>query len=123
MLTTFYPPHSFGGDGIGIQRLARALVRRGHRVTVVHDVDAFTALHLGPLPEATPEPEGLEVVRLRSRLGVLSPALTQQTGRPLANGRALRALVERGRFDVLHFNNVSLIGGPGLLSIGDGINL
>ena len=23
MLTTFYPPHNFGGDGIGIQRLAR----------------------------------------------------------------------------------------------------
>jgi hypothetical protein len=28
-LTTFYPPHNFGGDGIGVQRLARGLVRRG----------------------------------------------------------------------------------------------
>ena len=26
-VTTFYPPHNFGGDGIGAQRWARALVR------------------------------------------------------------------------------------------------
>ena len=51
-LTTFYPPHNFGGDGIGVQRLARALVRRGHRVTVVHDTDAYHSLHPAPPPEA-----------------------------------------------------------------------
>lgn len=122
-LTTFYPPHNFGGDGIAIQRLARALVRRGHRVTVVHDVDAFRALSRGAEPEVEPEPDGLEVVRLRSPLGLLSPILTQQTGRPFANGRALRRLLDRGGFDVLHFNNVSLIGGPGLLSFGSGIKV
>ena len=43
-LTTFYPPYNFGGDGVAVQRLARALVRRGHHVTVVHDVDAFETL-------------------------------------------------------------------------------
>ena len=43
-LTTFYPPHNFGGDGIAVQRLARGLVRAGHQVTVVHDTDAFAAL-------------------------------------------------------------------------------
>ena len=37
MLTTFYPPYNFGGDGIGVQRLATALVRRGCEVTVIHD--------------------------------------------------------------------------------------
>ena len=40
MFTTFYPPYSFGGDAIGIQRMARALVARGHAVTVIHDIDA-----------------------------------------------------------------------------------
>ena len=40
MVTTFYPPHSFGGDAIAVQRLARALVRRGHEVSVVSDRDA-----------------------------------------------------------------------------------
>ena len=118
-LTTFYPPYSFGGDAIGIQRFARGLVRRGHRVTVVHDVDAFNVLNPGPEPSAvSDEDEGVEVVRLRSTLRGLSPLLTQQTGRPLANGRRIREILGDGRFEVVNFHNISLLGGPGLLRLG-----
>jgi glycosyltransferase involved in cell wall biosynthesis len=116
--TTFYPPYNFGGDGIGIQRLARGLVRRGHQVTVIHDVDAFRLLRRGPDPEIVPEPEGLEVVRLESGLGSLSVLLTQQTGRPVVNAPRLRRILDEGDFDVVNFHNLSLIGGPGLLSYG-----
>ena len=123
MVTTFYPPWNFGGDGIGTQRLSRALVRRGHHVTVIHDVDAYNSLHRGPEPQPQPEPEGLHVRSLRSRLGVLSPLLTQQTGRPVVNGRAIRKILDEGAFDVVHFNNVSLVGGPGVLSAGRGIKV
>ncbi len=117
-LTTFYPPHNFGGDGIGIQRFARGLVRRGHHVTVVHDEDAYASLSKGPPPPAAPEPEGLVRVGLRSRLGVLSNLLTQQTGRPVVHGARIRRILEEGRFDVVNFHNVSLVGGPGLLGYG-----
>ncbi len=65
MLTTFYPPFHFGGDAIGVQRLSQALVRRGHHVTVIHDVDAYNALRQGAEPSVQPEPAGLEVERLR----------------------------------------------------------
>ena len=44
MFSTFYPPYSYGGDGITLQRLCRALVRAGHEVTVVHDADSYTSL-------------------------------------------------------------------------------
>ena len=27
MLTTFYPPYSFGGDAIGVERLSSAMAR------------------------------------------------------------------------------------------------
>ncbi len=30
MFTTFYPPYSFGGDAIGVQRMARALAARAN---------------------------------------------------------------------------------------------
>jgi hypothetical protein len=40
-LTTSYPRFNFGGDGLGVQRMARGLAKRGHEVTVVHDADAF----------------------------------------------------------------------------------
>jgi glycosyltransferase involved in cell wall biosynthesis len=123
MLTTFYPPYNFGGDGIGVQRLARALARRGHQVTVVHDVDAFNALHRGPEPQPTSEADGISVIRLRSGLGVLSPLLTQQTGRPVMHGARIRRLLDEQDFDVTMFHNVSLVGGPGLLRAGRGVTL
>ena len=44
MLTTFFPPYSFGGDAIAVSRLATALAKSGHDVTVIHDIDAFYSL-------------------------------------------------------------------------------
>jgi glycosyltransferase involved in cell wall biosynthesis len=117
-ITTFYPPYNFGGDGIGVQRFARALARRGHHVTVISDVDAYAALSPSMPPEPPPDEAGVREVRLRSRLGIVSPLLTHQSGRPLVHRRTLRRLVDDGRFDVVNFHNVSLVGGPGILSYG-----
>lgn len=122
-LTTFYPPHSFGGDAIGVQRLAGALARRGHHVTVVCDVDAYNALHPGIEPATDTEPGGVRVIRLHSGLGILSVLLTHQVGRPVANSRTIARLVDVEGFDVINFHNVSLIGGPGLLRMGRGVKL
>lgn len=118
MLTTFYPPYNFGGDGMGIQRLSRGLVRAGHQVTVVHDVDAYHALHPDAPPPADGVDDGVEVIGLRSGLRALSPLLTQQTGRPVVHGRRIRRLLAERRFDVVNFHNVSLVGGPGILGYG-----
>jgi glycosyltransferase involved in cell wall biosynthesis len=119
MFSTFYPPYSYGGDGITLQRLCRALVRAGHEVTVVHDADAF--LSLGhPEPNVAPTDDGVEVVTLRSSLGVVSVLLTYQFGRPVVHGAEIEALLAGRRFDVVHFHNASLVGGPGLFAFGRG---
>ena len=118
LLTTFYPPFNFGGDGIDVQRMAQALVRRGHRVTVIHDVNSYEWLAGRRLPEQPVMQDGVEVIGLRSRLGVVSPLLTHQFGRPVVQGRAIEALVRQRAPDVIVFGNVSLLGGPGLLAIG-----
>ncbi|MBV6521963.1 MAG: D-inositol-3-phosphate glycosyltransferase [Gemmatimonadaceae bacterium] len=126
MLTTFYPPHSFGGDAIGIQRLSRALVRRGHHVTVVHDTDAYAVLHRGPSPEVPDhdDDQGVEVRRLHSSAPMVSTLLTQQLGRPVVNRKRIAGLLADGRYDVVNFHNVSLIGGPGLFQLaGEAVSL
>jgi len=41
----------------------------------------------------------------------LSPLITQQTGRPGLKRRELEAILARN-FDVIHFHNISLVGGP-----------
>ena len=48
IVTTFYPPYNFGGDGIYAHRLANALARRGHRVTVLHSPSAYELGAGGP---------------------------------------------------------------------------
>lgn len=118
MVTTFYPPYNFGGDGIAVQRLSRALVAAGHAVTVIHDTDAFNVLQPGralDLPLHADD-EGVKIVRLRSRLGALAPLLVQQLGRPVTHARQLRRLLGAGQWDVVNFHNVSLMGAPALLS-------
>jgi glycosyltransferase involved in cell wall biosynthesis len=106
-----------------VQRLARGLVGAGHHVTVVHDVDAYTALSRTPVPPADPEPSGLEAIPLRSGFGALSPLLTQQLGRPVLNARRIAAVLSGGQFDVINYHNVSLLGGPGLLGYGTALKL
>ncbi len=119
MLTTFYPPYNFGGDGIGIQRLSRGLVKAGHQVTVVHDADAYLSLARKEPQGDSPEPHGLEVISLRSRFGTLANLMTHQSGRPLVHGKEIQKIIQDGKFDVINFHNISLIGGPGILKFGD----
>lgn len=120
MLTTFYPPYSFGGDAIGIQRLSRGLVRRGHHVTVIHDADAFRVLAPGATPSAPDDDDdqGVRVRRMHTTRPMLNTFLTQQLGRPVVNRARLARMIGEGDFDVVNFHNVSLIGGPGLFKLG-----
>lgn len=116
--TTFYPPYAFGGDGISVQRTAMALAARGADVTVIHDKDAYLSLadKQPDEPEVT-STDGLEVVGLKSRLGIVSSLIAQQTGQALVHRRQLRSLMTRLRPDVIWHNNVSLMGAPGILGL------
>lgn len=121
MFTTFYPPYSFGGDAIGVQRMARALAARGHDVSVVHDEDSY--LILGGKPQAGGAPDGVRRIGLRGRHGLLSNLLTQQLGRPVVHAGRIREILDERRPDIIWHNNTSLIGGPGLLPMGEGLKI
>jgi glycosyltransferase involved in cell wall biosynthesis len=121
-LTTFYPPANFGGDGIQVQRLAHALAERGHSVTVVHSAEAFRTLAHGPPSVAAAEIRGITVLPIDSGVGWISPLATYLSGRPLFARPRLENVLREG-FDVLHFHNPSLLGGPSLLKMGSGIKL
>jgi glycosyltransferase involved in cell wall biosynthesis len=118
MVTTFFGAHSFGGDAAYVDRLSRALCRRGHEVHVFHCVDAFNSVRgKHPLRPYEPPP-GLHVHPLESGLGILSPLATQMTGQPVFKADVLRQALDAVDVDVVHFHNISLIGGPGLLHYG-----
>ncbi len=124
MVTTFYPPHHFGGDAIYVYRLANALAERGHRVDVVHCPDAHRLLSGGD-PRSSGDYVNhprVTVHALTSRVGPLSLLLTQQTGRPGLHTSRLKEILNGGRYDVINFHNMSLIG-LSALQFGAGIKL
>jgi len=85
----------------------------------VHDVDAHATLSNAQPAGVEGEPDGVDTIPLRSGAGAFSSLLTQQFGRPVLNGRRIRRILDDGRFDVVNFHNISLVGGPGLLSYGE----
>ncbi len=109
MVTTFYPPYSFGGDAMYIYRLTNELAKRGHFVDVFHCVDAYRVLEKKTPTADFPNHPNVKVHKLESRAGFLSPLFTQQTGVPFFKKELTDAL-SNNDYDVIHFHNMSLVG-------------
>jgi glycosyltransferase involved in cell wall biosynthesis len=123
IVSTFYPPYNFGGDGIYAHRLANGLARLGHRVTVIHSASAYEMLAgRGPTDPYADHPN-VRIHRLRTPLGRWGLLAVQQTGRPILQAPALRRLLDQPTYDVIHYNNVSLLGGPGVFRYGRALKL
>lgn len=123
MVTTFYPPYHFGGDGVFVYRLTEALAERGHSVDVIHSVDAYRLQHPAD-PEITFSHHA-NVTRhpLETKNPQLSTLSAHQLGGPAVYSRRLHALLDNGDYDVIHFHNISLMGGPGVLRLGQAVKL
>ena len=117
MVSTFYPPHHFGGDATYIRALSRALVDRGHAVEVIYCQDAYNVRGQSR-PAVNSADDGVIIHRLASRFGILSPLFTQQTGHPGLKHAALKKILSRD-FDVVNFHNISLVGGPSILGLSN----
>jgi glycosyltransferase involved in cell wall biosynthesis len=109
-ITTFFPPYSFGGDATYLYRLVNALAQRGHEVDVVHCADSYHALHPGPPPNEFPNHPGVTVHKLKSRYGLFSPLISQQTGSTWPKTTRIREVLLSKKFDVIHYHNISLLG-------------
>jgi glycosyltransferase involved in cell wall biosynthesis len=123
MITTFYPPYHFGGDGNYVRQMAHILASLGHQVDIIHDIDAYRLLSKQKNPPPLQEPEGIKVFGLQSRIGSLSCFATQQFGRPIVHGKQIRSILKQRKPDIIHFHNISLVGGPGILAYGDALKI
>lgn len=123
IVSTFYPPYNFGGDGIYAHRLANGLARLGHQVTVLHSPTAYE-MAAGRVPDRPYEDHANVTVRpIPTPLGKWGLLAVHQLGRPCFQGPALKRWLDRGDYDVIHYNNVSLLGGPHVFRYGRGLKL
>ena len=116
MVSIYYPPYGFGGDAIYLHRLCRELVNQGHEVDVIHCADSYHMFVPTVDPDAFPVSESVTVHKLESGVGMLSPLLSHQTGRPWLKTRKIHDIFHSKRFDVIHYHNISLFG-PRVLEI------
>lgn len=101
-----------------VYRLANALAQRGHSVDIIQCIDAYYSLEPAKPRESYPNHPNVSVHRLKSKAGILSPFLTQQTGFSFLKRKKIQQIIEGGGFDVIHFHNISLVGGPEVLEYG-----
>jgi glycosyltransferase involved in cell wall biosynthesis len=120
LVTTFYPPHSFGGDAVHVHRLATGLARRGHRVRVVYARGAFRMLS-GETPAAEGFEDDPDIEVVSAVDDSWKVAATYLVGGPVGYRSSLAKLVEG--FEVVHFHNPSLVGAAGGLRLSDALKL
>ncbi len=123
IVSTFYPPYNFGGDGIYAYRLANGLARLGHDVTVLHSPTAYEQLARRQPTADYDDHNNIHVHPIRTPLGKLGLLAVQQLGSPCFQGPALRRIFNEHEFDVIHYNNVSLLGGPHVFRYGQALKL
>ena len=110
MISTFYPPYNFGGDGIFVYRLCNELAQRGHKIDVVHCIDSFNLLGKNNSQGDYPNHQNITVYPLKSHVNFLSPFLTQQTSHSYFKRKKIKELILKNKYDVIHYHNMSLIG-------------
>ena len=106
MITTFYPPYNFGGDGIFVHRLSNELARRGHRVDVIHCTDAYRIVAGRNPSDVYQNHPNVTIHGLKSAFGFLSPLATQQTGLPLFKSADILRVLKQG------FTRLNLLVSP-----------
>ena len=117
LCTTFYPPYNADADGWYVQRLANGLAKLGHDVTVVHNPDAYESLIGKHITEGYDDHPNITIKRITSPLRLLSLLAVHQTGKPYGQKSLLQECFKEP-FDVIHYYNVSLLGGPEIFSYG-----
>jgi glycosyltransferase involved in cell wall biosynthesis len=123
MVTSFYPPYHFGGDGMFVYRLSEALAEAGHKVDVVHSVDAFKIQKDAVPAEGFTHHPNVTLHPLESAYPSLSLLSAHQMGAPGLYGPQLKEIFSSRRYDVIHYHNVSLMGGPGVMRLGEALKL
>ncbi len=118
MISSFFGSQSFGGDSVYIERLARALLRKGHEVHVVHSPGAFESVRGRTPYRKYQADEGLTVHELnQGKRGILDAVWSHQTCLSGRLRRKFSDLFRENHFDVIHFHNISLLGAADLLQL------
>ena len=104
-----YPPQEWGGAELVTATLARALAKRGHRVTVLARMAAPEAEEFSVRPDEADTGDGVHVVRIVNNLSQVSHFRLEYDN-PFLNGAFHQVLTDT-RPDVVHIQHVGHLSG------------
>jgi len=104
-----YPPREWGGAELVTATLARALVERGHRVTVFARMAEPEAEEFSVRPDEADTGDGVQVVRIVNNLSQVSHFRLEYDN-PFLNG-AFHQVLTGTRPDVVHIQHVGHLSG------------
>jgi len=120
MITTFYPPYHTGGCGIHVYNLANLLAQNGHQVEIIHDLDSYFLKERQRKKGNFLNHDNITIHRMKSKVGGISPLANYITGHPVFAAKEIKSILDKG-FDLIHYHNISLIGGPHILKYGNAV--
>ncbi len=125
LVTTFYPPLYLGGDGQPSARLARPGPARMRGRGDPRRRRLERAVRPRPHDAAAPRSRLNRPASpcIGWRASTLWPRPSDPAARPAGDARQeIEAILAKG-FDVIHYHNVSQVGGPGVWALGEAIKL
>jgi len=109
--TSFYPPYHIGGDATHVKYLAEELARKGHEVHILHSLDAYRIKSKNySFLKQEPDPKNIFINRIESPLKKLDPLMVYVLGRSFYVQKKFSEILRNERPDVVHHNNISLLG-------------
>lgn len=119
---SFYPPYSFGGDGIHVKYLAEALVQKGHEVYVLTSSDAYK-FKRDDFNQKIIEDNGVNVFRIETKYYNWHCFRNYSFGSSKIVMDEFKRLVKEIKPDVVHHHNISLLGWNILKKVGNYRNI
>jgi len=120
MITTFYPPYHTGGCGIYVYNLGNLLAQEGHHVEIIHDLNSYFMKKRLLRKDHFKNHENLTIHRIKTKCGLMSPLANYITGYPVFSAKKIKSILDKG-FDLIHYHNITLIGGPSVLKFGSAV--
>ena len=122
LVTTFYPPYHFGGDAIFVHRLAeRSLDAATMSMSCTRSMPIGS--RVPSRRQASRKRPGCEGCRWNRACRSPPRSCRINSASRGAYARRIRKILTSNRYDVIHFHNVSLVGGPGVLRYGKAVKL
>ncbi len=87
----------------------------GHDVTVLHNPDAYEVLTGKKVAASYEDHPNITIKKITTPLKRLSLLAVHQTGRPFGQKASLQECFKEP-FDVIHYYNITLLGGPDIFS-------